>query len=422
MKISHAARYAGCVQSLPSRRDFGRFAAATALCGGLTSGQPVVPAPGRVKIIGFKIYKVTVRWRDLLFLEIHTDAGLTGLGEATLEGRSAQAEAALRWLEEDFIGRDPGGPEEHWNRVYYQLSRWRNGPDAMTALSAVDIALWDLQAKRFGVPLWQLLGGRLTEKSRVYYTHWGASLERNRVASAFHDWAIETKAKGWTAVKWTLSPQGSEPERILASRKEFEAFRNAVGSSMDFAVEAAETFSVRSAIGFANAIAEYRPLFIEEPVLRENIPGLSEVAAKSSIPISTGEGLFSRYEFLSLLEARGAAIIQPDVLHAGGVTELRKIANLAETYGVEIAPHQCSGPLGHLASLSAMASCRNFMIQEWEAADDGLFQELTNGTYPVQQQGYVKLPDSTGLGIRIDFDDFVKRCPFLPSKRRALVK
>jgi galactonate dehydratase len=123
-----------------------------------------------------------------------------------------------------------------------------------------------------------------------------------------------------------------------------------------------------------------------------------------------------------LLEARGASIIQPDVLHAGGITEIRKIASLAETYGVEIAPHQCSGPIAHVASLTAMSCCRNFLIQEWEAADDATFQELSDGTYPVPQQGFVTLSNAPGLGLKLDFDEFTKRFPFRPSKRHSLIK
>jgi len=382
--------------------------------------RPATPG-GKVKITGFTVHKATLRWRDLVFLEVKTDAGLTGLGEATLEGRAGLAEAALRWLEGDFIGRDPAGPEEHWNRAYYQLSRWRNGPAAMTALSAVDIALWDLEAKRLGVPLWRLLGGRLRKASRVYYTHWGASIEDRRTPEAFRDWAVETRQQGWTAVKWTLAAQGTEPERIARACAELEAIRAAVGNSMDLSLEAAETFSVRSAIEFARAVEKYRPLWIEEPTLRENPAGLGEVAAKSPVAIASGEGLFSRSEFRTLLEARGAAVIQPDVLHAGGITEIRKIASLAEAYGVEVAPHQCSGPIGHVASLAAMSVCRNFLIQEWEAADDAVYRELTEGTYPVQRNGQVELSDQPGLGIRVNLAEFTRRFPFQDSRRRALI-
>lgn len=378
-------------------------------------------ADGKVKITGFTIHNATLRWRDLVFLEVKTDAGITGLGEATLEGRADLVEAALRWLEDDFTGRDPAGPEEHWNRAYYQLSRWRNGPAALTALSAVDIALWDIEAKRLGVPLSRLLGGSLRQQSRVYYTHWGASIESHRTPEAFRDWAIETRSKGWTAVKWTLDAQGTEPERIAHASAELDAIRKATGDSMDLMLEAAETFSIRSAIDFARAVDKFHPLWIEEPTLRENPAGLGEVAARSPVAVASGEGLFSRSEFRTLLEARGASIIQPDVLHAGGITEIRKIANLAEAYGVEIAPHQCSGPIAHVASLAAMSVCRNFLIQEWEAADDAVFQEMTGGTYPVQHNGQVTLSDRPGLGLKFDLAEFTKRFPFKNSRRRALI-
>jgi galactonate dehydratase len=411
--------YPDAVRNLaPSRRTLLALGLAAGASRALHSATPT----GKVKITGFAIHKVTLRWRDLVFLEVNTDAGLTGLGEATLEGRADEAEAALRWLEEDFIGRDPSGVEAHWNRAYYQLSRWRNGPAVMSALSGVDIALWDIEAKRLGVPLWRLLGGRLRNTSRVYYTHWGASVENHRTPEAFRDWALETRKNGWTAVKWTLAAQGTEAERIAHTCAELEAIRGAVGSVLDLSLEAAETFSVRSAIEFASAVAKYHPLWIEEPTLRENPAGLGEVAAKSPVAIASGEGLFSRFEFRSLLDAHGAAIIQPDVLHAGGITEIRKIASMAEAYGVEVAPHQCSGPIAHVASLNAMSVCRNFLIQEWEAADDKVFQELTNGTYPVQRNGHVELNDRAGLGLQVNFADFKKRFPYQASRRRALLR
>ncbi len=196
--------------------------------------------------------------------------------------------------------------------------------------------------------------------------------------------------------------------------------RGAVGNDMDLALEASETFSVRSAIEMAQAIAPYKPLWIEEPTLRESPRGLGDVAARSPVPIATGEGLFTRYEYSELLEHRGASIIQPDVMHAGGITEIRKIASLAETYGVEVAPHQCSGPIAHMASISAMSVCRNFLVQEWEAADDQLYLELTDGKYPVQKNGTVALPDGPGLGISVDFAEFKKRCPYKPRLHSGL--
>jgi galactonate dehydratase len=400
-----------------SRRQLFPLAALAAT--GLAQAQSVRET---LKITRFVVHKVSLRWRDLLFLEVQTDGGLKGLGEATLEGRTDLVETALRWLEKDFVGRDPSGLEEHWDRAYYQLSRWRNGPAIMSAISAVDIALWDLAGKRLGLPVWRLLGGSLRTKSRVYYTHWGARLEAKRSPEAFRDWAIETKKNGWTAVKWTLANNGSEAERIAQSVLEIEAVRKAVGNSLDICLEAAETFSPRSAVQFIRAVSPFNPLWIEEPTLRENPSGLGEVAAKSFVPVASGEGLLSRFEFKALLDAHGASVVQPDVLHAGGITEVRKIANLAETYGIEIAPHQCSGPVGHVASLSAMSVCRNFLIQEWEAADDLIYREMTSNTYPVQSQGYVTLSEAPGLGLQLDFREFARRFPYQETRRKALLR
>jgi galactonate dehydratase len=378
---------------------------------------------GKVKITRFEIHKVSVRWRDLMFVEVHTDAGITGLGEATLESRTDIAESVLRWLEPEYVGLDPAGPEQHWNRVYYVATRWRNGPALMTGLSAIDQALWDIEAKRLGVPLHRLLGGPIQRDMRVYFTHWDASIPKEkRDIAALTDLATKTREQGWTAVKYTLPQADTELERIDKNVAEIAAIRKVFGSKADIALECAETFSVRAAIQFANAIAPYRPLFLEEPTLRENPGGLGDVASKSPVPIATGEGLFSRYEFKQLLDAKGAAIIQPDVLHAGGITELRKIANMAEAYGVEIAPHQCSGPVAHMASLATMSVCRNCVIHEWEGADDALFREMTEGTYLTQKNGRVPLSGAPGIGVKVNFAEFKKKYPYKGLRGRAQVK
>jgi galactonate dehydratase len=388
--------------------------------GALASVRSAFATPAPLKITRFDIHKVTLRWRDMVFVEVHTDAGLTGLGEATLETRADMVESGLRWLESAFVGKDPSGIEEHWRNGYYGLSRWRNGPVALTALSAIDIALWDLEGKRLGVPVHRLLGGPAQPKLRAYFTHWSASL-KERVPTAFHDWAQRTREAGWTAVKWTLPLRGSEPDRIRQSLAEVEAVRKAVGYDLDIGLEAAETFSVRSAVTFAKALEPYRVLFLEEPTLRENPVGLGEVAAKTAVPIASGEGLLSRWEFRQLLEAKGAAIIQPDVLHVGGITELKKIASFSEPYGAEVAPHQCSGPIAHVASLAAMAVSRNFLVQEWEADDDGVYSELTKGSYPIQKGGVIALSDRPGLGLTVDFAEFKKRFPYKAISRRSML-
>jgi galactonate dehydratase len=386
---------------------------------------PAIPrlhaAPRQLKITRFDIHKVTLRWRDLVFVEVHTDGGITGLGEATIETRANVVEPALRWLEEAMRGADPAGPEEHWVRNYYGLSRWRNGPVTLTALSAIDMALWDIEAKQLGVPVWRLLGGPVHRKLRAYFTHWTAGL-KERTPAAIREYAVQTRDRGWTAIKWTLPRADSETDRMRKSLAEVEAVRAAVGDALDIGLEAAEVFSVRSAIQFAKALEPLKVLFLEEPTLREDPAGLGAVAAKTTVPIASGEGLLSRFEFRQLIEAKGAAIIQPDVLHVGGITELRKIAYMAEPYGIEVAPHQCSGPIAHVASLAAMSTCRNFLIHEWEADDDSLFQELTDGRYPVQKGGTIALPEAPGLGLSVNFAEFKKRFPFKGLNQRAILR
>ena len=209
--------------------------------------RAAVPPPlGKIKITGFDIHKVTVRWRDLMFVEVHTDAGITGLGEATLESRTDIAEATLRWLEPEYVGRDPSGPEGHWDRVYYLATRWRDGPALMTGLSAIDMALWDIEAKRLGVPLYVLLGGPIRNELRVYFTHWDASIPaEKRDIAAMKELAVRTREQGWTAVKYSLPVGSPELERIQKDTAELAAVREVFGTQVDIALECSETFSVR---------------------------------------------------------------------------------------------------------------------------------------------------------------------------------
>jgi galactonate dehydratase len=222
--------------------------------------------------------------------------------------------------------------------------------------------------------------------------------------------------KGWTAVKFAVPRGTDETQRIRETAAILEAMRKAVGDRLDIGLELYESFTTRSALRLAVAVEQYRPMFIEEPIQRENPAAFGELAAKSPVPVATGEGLLSRFEFRPLLDAKGAAIIQPDVVKCGGITEMRKIANLAEVYGVEVAPHMCYGPIAHVASMHAVSVCRNFFIHEWEADDDALFQELTGGKYPVQKEGSVALPEGPGLGLEVDFAQLGKRHPY---RRRA---
>ena len=355
--------------------------------------------------------KHTIGNRDYLFLEIETDGGITGMGEGSVSGRVEIVEQALQWFAPFLIGKPAGGIEDHWNRAYYQLSRYRNGPILMTALAAVDIALWDIEAQRQCEPLWRLLGAAEAKPMRVYYSHWSHGMEP-RTPEKLAALAAKTVNDGWTCLKWVLPKGGSESERLHRLVAEVEAVRRGGGPNLDIGLEMWETFSVRSAIEFAKAVAPFRPMFIEEPTWRETPQALGEIASKSPVPLAGGEGLISRYEFKQLLDAKGAQIIQPDVIHCGGITEIRKIAALAELYGAEISPHMYYGPIAHIASLHSMSAVRNFLMQEWDAGMESTFAAVTKNTFPLVKQSHVTLTETPGLGLKMDWTEWDRLYPY----------
>ncbi|MFN9298274.1 MAG: mandelate racemase/muconate lactonizing enzyme family protein [Acidobacteriota bacterium] len=368
-------------------------------------------AASPVKVRAIRTHKYRMEGREYLFVEVETDAGITGLGEASLPARVEITEEAVKWLEPRLIGRDPAGIEAHWNRLYYEENRWRDGSVLMTALSAIDIALWDIEGKRLNVPVWRLLGGNNAKPLRVYWSHWSNHLKQ-RSPEVLADLARQTGEQGWTAGKCGIPRAATERERLGQLVREIEAIRKAVGGKLDICLELYETYSMRSALELARAVAEYKVMFIEEPVWRESNVALGQLAAQSPVPLAGGEGLLNRWQFRELLEAKGAMIIQPDIIHCGGITEIRKIAALGEVYGVEIAPHMWYGPIAHMASIQAMAGVRSFLMNEWDGTNMMRLHELTGGSLPKVIGGHVSLPERPGLGLSVDFAEWRKRFPY----------
>jgi galactonate dehydratase len=271
--------------------------------------------------------------------------------------------------------------------------------------------LWDIEGKRLGVPAWRLAGAAEARPQRVYFSHWSHSLAQ-RTPERLAALAAETRAAGWDCVKWVLPKGGTESERLRRLTAEVEAVRRGGGPELDIALEMWETFNLRTALDLARAVAPFRPLFLEEPFWREAPQALGELAAKSPVPLAGGEGLVSRYEFKQLLDARGAQILQPDVIHCGGLTEMRRIAALGETYGAEIAPHMFYGPVAHVACLQALAATSNFLMQEWDAALNPVFERITQGTYPKVVNGRVTLSGHPGLGLDLDWQALDQLYPY----------
>lgn len=383
----------------------------------LLSGLALFATGRKLSIRKLTTRKHTISNRDYLFLELETDGGITGLGEGSISGRVEIVEAAIQWFKPFLVGREPAGIEDHWNRNYYQLSRYRDGSVLMTALAAIDIALWDIQGKRLGEPVWKLLGSAEAKPMRVYYSHWSQDLEP-RTPERLAELSARTRAAGWTCLKWVLPKGGTEPERLRRLVAEVEAVRKGGGPDLEIGLEMWETFTVRSAIEFARAVAPFKPMFIEEPTWREMPQALGEIAAESPVPLAGGEGLVSRYDFKHLLDAHGARILQPDVIHCGGITEIRKIASLGELYGAEMAPHMYYGPVAHVASLQSMAAIRNFLIQEWDAAMEPIFTAITRGTFPRVRNGQVTLSNQPGLGLDMDWAELDRRYPYTQQSLR----
>jgi galactonate dehydratase len=379
------------------------------LAGTAFSAPP--PRTADLKITRFVTHKALVNGRQYLFLEIETDGGIVGLGEGSLPARIDIVEKAIEWLEPHLVGKNPAGVEEHWDRIFYQASRWRNGDVLMTAQAAVDIALWDIEGKALGVSTARLLGGPLHRNLRVYYSHWETPV-KNRTPEALARRAVETREQGWTAVKIIPQIGSNEADTRRKLVAELDAIRKAVGDSLDIGLELVERFSTRSAIELAHAVAPYKPMFLEEATRRENPKAMTELAEKSPVPLAGGEGLVTKFEFREFLEAKGAKIIQPDVIHCGGITEMKRIANVGELYGAELSPHMWYGPIAHAASLSVASVCHNFFIQEWDGGGDPIFQEATKGTLPRQKGGVVALPTAPGLGITVDFAYYKARFPY----------
>jgi len=344
-------------------------------------------------------FLVPPRW---LFVRIETDTGLVGWGEASLEGRSETVRSAVEQLAELLLGRDPLRIEDHW-QVLTKGSFYRGGAVLASAVSGIDQALWDLAGKNLGVPVHALLGGHVRDRVRVY--GWVGGDEPAEVADAI---AAQVEV-GLTAVKMNASGRmgpiasvGALDEVVQRVR----AAREVLGPDRDVAVDLHGRGSLANARRLAPLLEPFHPLFLEEPVVPENTHLIGQVVRATSIPIATGERLYSRQEFLPALQA-GIAVAQPDLAHAGGITETRKIAILAETFDVQLAPHCPLGPLALAACLQVGLATPNLLIQEQSIGihynRGAEVLDYVLDTTPLRfVDGHIERLTAPGLGIEID--------------------
>ncbi|HEV3344672.1 MAG TPA: galactonate dehydratase [Pirellulales bacterium] len=347
-----------------------------------------IRAKESIKVTRLETYKVKPRW---LFLKVHTNVGITGLGEPIVEGRADTVAAAVREIEPYLVGKDPRRVAHHWQAIY-RHAFYRGGPILTSALSGVDMALWDIKGKALGVPVYELLGGPTRDRVRVYaHTKSRATLRQGL-------------ARGFTAFKTT--PARRRPSRYVESPAEityaaerFAELRELAGDDVDLAIDFHGAVSPATAKLLIKALEPYQPMFIEEPCQAQNHDVMAEIARGTHLPIATGERVFTKWGFREVLEKRAATILQPDLCHAGGITEVRLIAGMAEAYYAAIAPHNPLGPISLAAGVQLAACIPNFLCQEQVTLGEGYLKRPFT-----LREGYLDLPTGPGLGIELDED------------------
>ena len=364
-----------------------------------------------MQVTEYDLYDVPPRWQ---FLRLETSDGRVGWGEVYTkwhyagDSEPATRSAVDQLMHQYVLGEDPSRIEYLWQAMY-RSSFYRGGPVHMSAIAGIDEALWDLKGKAAGMPIYELLGGPVRDRVRLYQhvrAHGGDDVLDPAAAAAAE--ALEHVEAGYTAVK--LVPTGGlelidTPAAVERAREIVGAVREAVGPEVDVALDFHGRTSKAMARRLATALEPFEPMFVEEPVTPEHGHALERIAAATTVPIATGERLYERGEFRPLLEADAVDVVQPDVSSAGGITETKKIADLAATYDAAIAPHCPIGPLALAASLHVDAAAPNALIQEQVVVgDDDAMRYVENDEVFEPTDGSLDLPDGPGLGVDVDED------------------
>lgn len=340
-----------------------------------------------VRITRLETFLVKPRW---IFLKIHTDAGVVGLGEPLLEGRALTIQTAIKEIEPYLVGKDPRQVVHHWQAIY-RHAFYRGGPILTSALSGIDQALWDIKGKLLGVPVYELLGGPTRERVRIY--------GRARTPEDMK----QRKEEGYTVIKTGVAKEHparavENPKFINYAVENFAALREAAGDSVDIGIDFHGAISPQTAMLLIKELEPYQPMFIEEPCQAQNVDVLADIAQKTHLPIATGERVFTKWGFREILEKKAASILQPDLCHAGGITEGRLIAGMAEAYYAVIAPHNPMGPISLASGLQVAASIPNFLVQEQVTLGEGYLKN----PFKLEEDGMVPIPTGPGLGIELD--------------------
>jgi galactonate dehydratase len=369
-----------------------------------------------MKITGIKTFLCFAHRTNWVFVKVFTDqAGLWGTGEATLEYKEHAVIAACTELERDLIGRDPRNIESIWHDTYRD-AYWRGGPVLMSAISAIDIALWDILGKELGVPVWRLLGGKVRDSVSCYANAWFVSA---RTPEEFAEKAAAAINRGFRAIKWdpfSSSYRNITPQDFQQAIRCVESVADAVKGKAEIIIEGHGRFDLPTALRIGKTLESFDILWFEEPIIPDTIESLADLRQRIKVPLSFGERLYGRWSFRTLLEARACDYVQPDVSHAGGITELRNIAVLADTHHIPFCPHNPSGPVANAATLQLAASQPSYFLHETMATDITWRNEICDEKIEFIN-GQMKIPGRPGIGIEINEAE-IKKHPFQPTSLR----
>lgn len=365
-----------------------------------------------MKITDLKMIHIKPRW---MFLKVETDEGITGWGEPVLEGSSKTVEACIEDFRELLIGEDPCKIEHIW-QLLYRGTFYRGGPIIMSAISGIEMALWDIKGKYYNMPVYEMLGGEVRDRVRMYGHLKPAAIAADFPVEGMLDIAKTRLAEGFTVLKYSIIPPIKPIDNMAmvdSVVERFAAVRELIGKDIDLAIDFHGRVNPAMSVRLLQALEPYYPFFVEEPVLPENVDEMVRVSRSTSIPIAAGERLFTKWGYRELIEKMAVAVVQPDLCHCGGIFEARKIASMAETYYMQVAPHNPLGPISLAACLQLDACIPNLLAQEHPGMPD--HQDLGVGIlktpFKIESDGTIKIPRGPGLGIEVD-EEAIRKLEF----------
>lgn len=367
-----------------------------------------------MKITGIETYLVQVGRRNLCFVKVQTDEGIHGVGEAYSVGPDKSTAETIDYFADWLVGMDPMDIEGIWQKLYIG-SRFPGGSMVNSAISGIDHALWDIKGKALDAPVYQLLGGKCRERIQVYQNPGGRTPEETA------EGALRLRDEhGFTAIKTNPLPPDMEelawPQVLQRVEEKMTILRDVLGDEMEIGLDPhAKILEPSKAVQLCKVVAPFRPMFVEEPLRPENVEAMASVRAKSRVPIATGEMLYTKWEFRDLLRVEGVDIIQPDICCCGGVTEMKKIAALAEAEYVTVAPHNPMGPLATAVNAQFAATAPTFLILEYHLDTESPRKDLVQEPYEMED-GYLQLPDKPGMGIELN-EEYYADHPYKPWHR-----